>query len=194
MDESFEKTFIPRKRMNPMSAGLKVESTISVFSTVALLLFSLAFFASIGIFVTGFFIEKKTDELRLQTTKDTAVLDKSEIEKIVSLDKKVTAVGTILNDHVSLSKILGFLESVTSARVMIDDFNYIGENGRTQTVTINGTAKNYNTLANQSKIFKENTMISKVAISNIEPNDVGEILFMAELEIKNGVFAFKEKK
>jgi len=194
MDESFEKTFIPRKRMDPMSAGLKVESTISVFSAVALLLFSLAFFASAGIFVTGFFIEKKTDELRLQTTKDTAVLDKSEIEKIVSLDKKVTAVGTILNDHVSLSKILGFLESVTSARVMIDDFNYIGENGMTQTITINGTAKNYNTLANQSKIFKENTMISKIAISNIEPNDIGEILFMAELEIKNGVFAFKEKK
>ncbi len=192
MDENIQKTFIPRKRIDPMSAGLKVESTIDLFSAISFIVFSLAFFASLGVFLSNIYVNSKIETLKKEASTATAYFNKEDTVKLVALDKKITAVSSILNKHNSLSKVLKFLEEITVSRVSINDFNYIIDQ-MGEGIIIDASAKNYNSLANQSAVFKENKNIKSYTISNIEPNEDGEVSFKAEIVLTDGAFLYKEK-
>jgi len=191
MDEKIEKAFIPRKRIDPMSAGLRIESTVSIFTAIALIVFTLAFFASIAVFVSNIFIAKSITTEKENLVKLSKEFDTGEINTISSLDKKVNAVSGILKNHISLSKILRFLEENTASKVMIDSISFV-DGSNSVIVTMQALAKNYNTLANQSAIFKENKAIKSFEISAVEPTDTSEVIFTAELIINRNAFSFKE--
>ena len=193
MNENFGKNFIPQKRIDLAQAGLKVHNTVDTLSAISVLIFSTVCFIAIGIFASSFYVDYQIKKLGENISVLTSTFDEKEVTALVSLSGKVTAVKSVIDSQTYMTSIKNFLKDNTVQRVQLESFvfNEAGEKGAPRTLTVEGYALSYNTLANQSQIFKSNMYLSNVVFDNIAPTDDGTISFKATMTVKNDAFSTK---
>jgi len=193
MPEDFNKNFIPKKRVDPKRAGLRIYHTVDTLTAVAVILFSTTVFVVLGLYGSAFVIEKQTRALQSEVSKLSGNFNSLEVSELVFLDKKVSAATQIINRHTSLTDIRNFLKDHTQSKVQV--ISYIFEETeedqkKSQTIVIKGEALNYNTLANQQNIFMSNESVQSVVFSAIKPTEIGTIEFIATLNLKETIFSY----
>ena len=192
MAEDFGKNFIPQKRVDPRQANLKIYHTVDSFTAVSILVFATVCFITIGIFVSGFFMNRQIEGLQKNVAGVSSQFNQTEVTELVSLDKKVSAVSEIISSHTSLTEIREFLEDNTQSNVQV--LNYAFTEGGLQSggpqLVIGGEALSYNTLANQLKIFEGSNFVSSVEFTDVGPTETGTIAFTATLAMKPSAFSY----
>ena len=195
MNENFGKNFIPQKRIDLAQAGLKIHNTVDTFTAVSVLIFSATLFVIIGIFTSGFFINYQIESLQKKISVLTSRFMPVEVDALVSLSGKISAVDRVISEHTSITDIRTFLEDNTPTNVQVLTFVFdevAGKNGSARELTIEGEAASYNTLANQSNILKMNKSISGVSFSNITPTEQGTISFKVTMNVKSDAFPYNK--
>ena len=83
----------------------------------------------------------------------------------------------ILDNHKALSVFFDLLETNTLASLQFENFNYkIDETDRIS-ISMNGVAPGFSSVALQSDIFGENKFIQEPIFSNINLDNKGNIIF-----------------
>lgn len=183
MPEEFEKTFIPRKRVNPSQAGLRIQTTVDTFTAVGLLVFSLVFFCGISLYGAQLYVKKDISKLEKQAISMAQIFDQSEIESLVMLDKKVLHVDSILSKHISITAVFDFLEQTTARNVVISRMSFSDSPTAGLTLEVSGEAQSYNTLANQAKSYSNSKTVKSAVFSAVTPNTEGGINFDAAVAV-----------
>jgi len=193
MDPFSQNSFIPRKRIDPASAGLKVKRTVDIFTSIALVVFFVVLFLSLGVTISKIYIQNEVTVLTSKAASIVKDVNGADVEGMVVLDRKINAIEGILDKHVSISSILNFIETTTSVGVAIGSFNYYIDTDGIEKISMFATAKNYNSLSNQSTAYKNNTKISDSIIDGVTPNETGKIDFNVGLLLKSGSFSYSKK-
>lgn len=108
------------------------------------------------------------------------------VETYIRLDKRFTSSRTLLDNHVALSYFFEELEKTTLKNVRFNGLIIDVAEDRTAKVTLDGVARNFNTLAAQSNEVADNPMFKRAIFADIGPNEDGTIGFSLTSELERG--------
>lgn len=106
------------------------------------------------------------------------------VETYIRLDKRFTSARGILDNHVGLSYFFESLEKTTLKNVRYNNLLVEVADDRTATVTLDGVARNFNTLAAQSNEVAANPMFKRAIFADIGANEDGTIGFSLTAELE----------
>jgi hypothetical protein len=94
-------------------------------------------------------------------------IDEATVTQFIRLRDRFTAAKTVLGSQIALSRFFNDLETLTLQGVRFTSLRVTVTDDRSGTVTMNGTAKSFNTLAAQSQSFASDKRIKRAIFSGI---------------------------
>jgi len=157
--------------------------------SVLFLMLSVLFLASV--FIYKRIISQRIEELVVSIERAKKSFDEGLISEMNNLSQNVAVADELLGQHLFSTKIFSFLEKTTLEQVRFTNFQYIFEKPRENvaarvlgtgqtygvSVSLNGEAKNYLTLAQQSEVFKNSEEIKSFVFSDFVLTQDGNVSF-----------------
>jgi len=159
----------------------------------------LLFYASLGLLVVAllsfaflFYYEKKSldtiselnDSLAQQQTQE-----RKELSKRVFLAKeKIESFSVLINDHRKSSNAFSLLEGNTHPEAYFTNFGLTPDKGA---MTLQGETENFETLAQQIMIFREDESVKEINLSGTGMGKEGGVSFFFKILLKLGVLKYK---
>ncbi len=180
-------SFIPKARLTAPTYRRK---SMGVGFLISLLLL----FLSGGIF-GGLYFYKKS----LQTEIDSAAaslelakkaFDENLITELSRLNFSVNSAKILFSQHQATTLIFKLISDLTLKDVSFSNFNY-NFSGKSATVTMNGEAKSYTSVALQTRMFEESGFIDKVIFSGLSLKAAGKVNFNVELSFNPSYAIYK---
>lgn len=192
MDKEFKTTFIPKKnlaKVNKAPESKQARARRSLIGMIALLLFVTALVSTVGVYLY---------KIRLAATLNTRIDSINRAEKafepsvildLKKLDIRLRAGTELLSNHVAISDFLESLAESTLPDVSFSgltfEFSPEGSN-----ITMNGEARGYLQIAQQSDIFESNQYIQNHIFSDFALTDTGRITFSLNFTINPDLMVF----
>lgn len=109
--------------------------------------------------------------------------------QLVGFYSQVSNLQTLLRNHVTLSRLLSWLESNTESNVTYTQMSFSATNGIQ--LSLSGIAKTMADLSQQVAIFEASPDVKSIAISNVSPStqNVGYYQFTANISLNPSVIA-----
>lgn len=108
-------------------------------------------------------------------------IDQLTIQALERLDKKLGAVGKLVDQHKDLLRVFRLLESQTLPTIGYSSFAYTPEN-----ITLDGQARTFEDVAVQSQVFteaKRNNQLKEFMFSDLDQDESGKVKFKLTLVI-----------
>ncbi|MCA9353564.1 hypothetical protein KC842_01700 [Candidatus Nomurabacteria bacterium] len=157
LERDYQTSFIPKQPLTTPSSKKTREKPVPVLNVIS----TIIFFASILLAVGTYFykgsvassIASKADSLKRAQES----FEPGFIEEIQDLDRRLSAAGEVLANHITVSPIMETLSTLTLQSVQFTDFKFSvpERNAGTILVTLKGKAKSYTSIALQSDALKE---------------------------------------
>lgn len=109
-------------------------------------------------------------------------------EKMILLDKQLKNLGSLLGNHVYMSRALALLEETAHPKVQFKSFSVSADKA---TMDLSAGAETYLSLAKQIVNFQSSPDILKSEISGININPDGKVDFKAVLDLKPETLKYK---
>ncbi len=193
MDDKF--SFIPKKTPSKPVYAKKAPSLFLVASFIILLIS--------GLFLAGGYFYKKALASKINSLNESVkraedILDPVFIKEVQDVDEKIEMAKALLDNHILITPIFDFLEQSTlqSTRFSSFNFSYAGIDSKQKlnpSITLNGIAKNYNSLALQAQEFKKNNVVKNVIFSSFSLDDKGRVNFSAQIEFDPAYLIYQAK-
>lgn len=184
----FKPSFIPQKPIAAQSAERRRH--VGVFDFVTYVLFFAAIAGAGGLFLYRAYLanDLKSKSSHVARAKDAVEI--SVIDDLQKLDSRIAAARQLLNKHVTVSPVFDLLEATTLTNsVRLSTFNYaLAEN--TVSIKVSGEARNYSSLAVQSKVFGENKFLRNQLVDGLKlgPKGFVSFNFSADMEEEFALF------
>ncbi len=180
-------SFIPKTRLNAPAQRSKGVGVGFLISLVLLLL-------SAGIF-GGLYLYKRSLQTDINSATASLELAKKSFEEnlISELNKLNYSINTakiIFSQHQATSQIFKLVGDLTLKDVSFSNFNY-NFNGKFATVSMNGDAQSYASVALQAKMFEESGFIERVIFSGLSLKAAGKVSFNVELTFNPSYIIYK---
>ncbi len=176
MEPRFQTSFIPKKPIvaTQGSSSAPVIRTTNIVTLIANVMFVVALVVSGGLFFYKQLLQKQIATVGQSIDDARGAFQIEKIQELIDADARLNAITNLLNNHVSVSKLLTFLSEVTVKKVKINELIYKSEAGAT-TVTMKVEAASYNALAAQGEVFSKNEFIKTPFFTNYSTADNGFI-------------------
>ncbi len=195
-EPKFQTSFIPKATMVEPKAK---RGGIGIFLFVSIIIF----FLSVG-FAAFVYLDKQllvkeiaTSQANIATNQSS--FDTPTIESIVELSSRIAVGNTLLANHVAVTPVFNFLNQATLSNVQFKDFSFTGSsnaNGQTVlNIEMNGTAKDFATVASQADEFGTSTwknIITGTKISNLSVNSDGSISFLLSATVLPNLISYEQ--
>ena len=140
----------------------------------------------------GLFFYRGLLEDQIKTFGEDLAKVESEFEPSSILELQSTAMGiskarVLFGGHAALSQIFKFLSANTLSDARFSSFSF--QDGK---VEMNGTAKSYFVLAQQSLIFEKSRLIKEVGLSNFSLSSEGFVNFSLRFEATPELISYKD--
>jgi len=211
MDNGTKVSFIPKKPLSRRTERRTRPVSFLLFASFFIFFITLASYGGLYFYYANLktVLDNKTKELEVAKEKADPT---GAIEKAEKLQVKINNTKNLLNKHVAPSKIFNLLEEVTLKSIVLNGFtlekrnkqvNQVESKSITQAVSTfnfvvntSGVAQSYASLAYQSDILKkeikENNRIESFLITNLSPNEKGEISFTLEIVLRAPFLSYKD--
>jgi len=194
MDPKFQTSFIPQKpivtgsNFSPSNPGFR---SINIFNIIATVLFVGCFLAYGGLFAYKQVLNRQINEVdtKLQAAKNAFEPDK--IHELIEASIRIASTQQLLENHVAVSGLFDLLQNQTLGRVQFDNFNF-SKKDTNLTLTMDGKADGYNTIAAQSIIFSENKFIKDPVFSDFDLSATGNVTFKLTLSVDPTLISYKD--
>ncbi|MDB4992008.1 MAG: putative pilN [Parcubacteria group bacterium] len=123
--------------------------------------------AAIGVFAYNKYLYSTLSHKQAQLVQAQAKVDDNTIEDFVRLRDRLSNGKDLLTNHVVLSQYFDVLESLTLQNVSFSEMHIAVAGDHTATLTMKGTARNFNALAAQSNAFAGEKRIKRAIFSDI---------------------------
>lgn len=184
MQPEIQTSFIPKapKREVPSRRA----SSVNVLMVASVIIFLASVGSYLGAFVYHRVLYNEINDpcsgsacgLKASLEKARAEVRQDLVEKIKRMEQKIVLAKTIVSGHTSLLPIFRNLEKMTVRSVQYSSFSF-GKEG----VKIDGKTKDYDTLAQQGDVYKQNIGMSLASykVSDFTEDDKGAVTFKALL-------------
>ena len=183
MDPGIPSSFIPKR---PIEPGVDASATTPRRHTNALtLLIIIIILATAGAYAITYVYETNLNR-QVASAKQTLTQARDGIgtdfvSDMKRLNDRISAIKSLLANHVVVTPIFQALEATTLRSVQYKSFTYTlsdttAQNGKNVDVTLQGTTKNYATLALQSDAFLGNPLIKNPVFSDLAVNDTAHAI------------------
>ena len=182
MDQNTHTSFIPKKSLttatqNQNRGVAEAKSSIGIVFLITLIIFISVVALAIGVFLYQQFLFQNIEKKRNSLERARAAFEPALIEEIGRLDMRMKSAREILDNHKALSVFFDLLETNTLASLQFENFNYkIDETDRIS-ISMNGVAPGFSSVALQSDIFGENKFKQEPIFSNINLDNKGNVIF-----------------
>jgi len=185
MDPQFRSSFIPKKNISGVVDKTKKqripENLLSYLSAGA---FVIALVVSLASFGYQLFLENRLNAKGVELEMLRNTIEQEKIAEFQALDSKIRAARELLRNHVSMTNLFEYFEANTLPNVQFRSFDQeIGQDGSLLTTKLNGVAGDYATLALQSNIFNQGSVLSQITFSDISLDSFGRVLFSLKAEV-----------
>jgi hypothetical protein len=172
-------SFIPKKSVIEERPQ---ESSVGLFTAFSIIMFLMSILTTVGMFLWH-----KTTETNLVKTKQNFEQLKNRfqpelISELKRMDDRLNIAGGLMTTHVTPSKFLRFLQTITYKDVMFTSISY-GYQEKDLKISLKGQAKTYSAIALQSDAFKTNKYIKEYLFSNLSPEANGNISFEVSMNV-----------
>ncbi len=195
MENKFQTSFIPKRSFDETGRPA-IKQPVSIFSIIAAFAITIAILGSGAIYFYKSIIEKSIVAKKAELASKERLLEPSTLDPILRTDQKIKQAETLLNDHVALSPLFGFLEEGTLKRLRFNNFtfSYLGKDKIG--LTLQGEAKTYEVVAKQAEFFASSTLsgnnFRNALFSDISVDDkTGNIKFSFLTSINPSLLSYK---
>ncbi len=186
-DQTPPSTFIPKKAPAP---GVLSRSG-GLISFLANIIFVIAVVASVTVFAYDKYLESQIAKMNDDLTAARAALEPELINKLVDADNRLIAANQIIKSHITLSTLFELLQKLTLQNVRFSSFSFGADpTGNGLTIGMKGEARTYATVALQEQIFGQNDNFINPGFSNLDLNDVGNVIFSFRSNIKPDLVSY----
>lgn len=177
MEPKFQSSFIPRGPIATSSTVARTQAAPkSLLGFLATLIFSLAVAASLGVFGYNKYLSYQIGKMGSDLEAARAAMDTESIYELVRLDSRIDSTETLLSRHTMLTPLLELIEDRTVSSVRFTSFQLApSDNGIS--LSMNGRAPTYSSLALQAEAFKGSTSLKDPAFTNLTLDEVGNVTF-----------------
>jgi hypothetical protein len=152
METKFQTSFIPKQPVTDTARPRT--SAASLVFLVSFILFMASLAAAGAVFIYGQVITKNINDGKVTLQRNKNAFDPTTISELTRLNDRINATYGLLKNHKSVSTFFQVLSNTTLKTVRFTDFTYSSV-GDKITVSMNGQAFNYETVALQSKAFTD---------------------------------------
>jgi hypothetical protein len=178
----------------------KIKTSISLFLLVSIILFLVA----LGL-AGWVFLEKKLLIQKINTDKQTISTNKNSfetdtIENMIRLDSRIEIAKQIINNHVAMSPIFGFLEARTLKNIRFKNFHFSSNSGTADNsvkIDMSGQAKDFQTIASQAEEFGKvdyRSIIKNPVFSDLNLTQDGSVSFSFSANIMSDFVSYKNTR
>ena len=150
METKFQSSFIPKQ---PVNEPVRSTSGSNIFFLISFLIFVISAVSAGGVFLWN----KQLDTQIAQVNNDLKLarnsFDQNTIKDLVRLNDKINASDFLLKQHYAPSVLFKVIGDATLKNVRFTNFKYTNAGGDKISVSMNGEAVSYETVALQSSSF-----------------------------------------
>ncbi|MDB5195434.1 MAG: putative pilN [Parcubacteria group bacterium] len=161
---SIPTSFVPKQ---PVTSPRKRTSGANPFLALSYLVVIVALIGATGVFGYDYYLQG----VAAKKAKDVAAaqhqIDQATVTEFIRLRDRFTAAKDILNNHIALSQLFDDLETLTLQGVQFHSLKIAVATDRKGTLSMDGTARTFNTLAAQSAAFASDKRIKRAIFSGI---------------------------
>jgi len=174
MAPNFQSSFIPKE---PITQEVFKKKKAGFLGVLAASLFFASIVAAVGMFIYKGIIENDIKSLESQLSDSEKNIDKKTIDEMSQFSQKLDIAKTLVARHQVISKFLETLASSTVSSVQFTNFSYSNLEEGKLTVSMQGTATSYASVALQENVFSQNKYFQSMSFSNLTLSDKGSVSF-----------------
>lgn len=170
MESKINTSFIPNQMPNRGKTGSTTKYSGDAFDIVLLLAivtFVAAVVLAAGVFLYSEFLSKSAESKSAQLNKARTAFDPSLIEELLTLDKRLSSAGAVLDNHLAPSQLLLLLGDVTLKSVGYENLEYSTDGDGGIHLALEGKARSVNAVALQASLFSQHNAIKNPIFSNL---------------------------
>jgi len=185
-----KQSFIPKKPITEKPALRK--RTMGLFFGLSFLIFLVSVGASAGVYFYKAYMEKKVESMSVSLERAKAAFEPSLIIELKRLNARISASEQILSKHVAFSEFFEVLEQSTLKTVRFSNFEYLMESDDMISITAQGEAEGYSSIALQSDEFGDNPYIQNPIFSNLGLTQSGNVTFSLLMNLNPSFLSYKD--
>lgn len=190
MVDSIGTSFIPKKDSSLIEE--KTKKSIDFVLLVSVFIFSVAVISSLGVFLYQNFLESNIEESKIMLERERGNFDIDSIKVLSRLNDRIISSEELLNKHIDPTGFFEFLEEKTLKNIQFKSLDFTYKDGDTK-VIMEGVARNYSSVALQSDIFGESPYIKNPIFSNLDVNNIGDVIFDFSATVDNSLILYKDR-
>ncbi len=169
----------------PHSTGVKPSITASIrIDFVSVFLYSVLSIFVLTVLTAGFIfvynrslnIQLSVKQTQLQNIEKT--LNPSTVQSFVHLRDRLSSADTLINNHLTMSRVFNLLESKTVKNVSFTGLTLdVPDTNKPATIKADGIALNFNSLASEANSLKDNNNLTNTIFSNFSLKRNGTVGF-----------------
>lgn len=192
MDKEFKTTFIPKRKLTSSKASpaesKQSKARRSLFGILALLLFVTAIVSTAGVYLykirIATVINSRIESINLAEK----AFEPAVILELKKLDIRLRAGTELLNNHVAVSDFLESLAESTLPDVSFAGLSFTG--GEDNEISMDGEARGYLQIAQQSDIFEDNQYIQNHIFSDFSLTETDRVSFSLQFTLNPELLTF----
>lgn len=188
MDPKFRSSFIPK---TANYEDERAEGGSSILSAFAVLAFILVLLSSGGLFVYNRVLRDDISNLASQLASAEASIDRKSINEILSFERRLQAIKSILGGHVAISQYFEMLEETVVSDVQFTNLKYNALDLGKVTVEMSGKARSFASIALQEDVLKKNAHTVSAMFNDLSDKGDGSVSFSLKAEFKPDLIKFK---
>lgn len=163
----------------------------SILATLAVFVFTLAVLLSLGVFAYEFYLKSNISRMGNNLAVARQSLEPETIKKIADLDNRLISTKEILERHVVLSPLFGYLETSTLRTVRFTLFDFkTTEKGLE--LSMRGQARGYSAVALQSEIFNKSPYFKEPIFADLDLDDKGNVTFSFRAKLDPSIVSYRK--
>ncbi len=196
MDTQMRTTFIPKQVIQTppevVSNSSRSRHSIGILSVIAVILFFVAVISAGGSWLYHQTLTQKVKQISQQLVSAEKQFEPGFIEELNDTDYRLTYANQVLRDHRSVAPIFEALQKATLKSVQFESFRYDFSKENGGVIQIEGEARSYKAIAQQSKAFSEEKFIREHVFSNFNLQDNAHIHFDLVITLTPESIRFEE--
>lgn len=189
MASNFQSSFIPKEPVVTEQVFKKKKA--GFLGVLAVSLFVSSIVIAGGMYVYKGIIKRDIASLQTELAEAEKNIDKQTISEMSKFSKKLELVRTLVQKHQVVSGFLDTLASSTVSSVQFISFSYGDIEQGKLTVTLQGKAASYSSIAQQENVFSQNPYFTSMAFSNLTLVEGGLVAFDLAIGVDPRIAAYR---
>ncbi len=176
MPQKVPTSFVPKQPVRTVRRP-QARGPLSIFAVAALVLIGASIVLAGLVFGYELYLKQQKEEKTLDLKALQDSVEPQAVEELARLSQRLVISRELLNSHVAVSAIFNMLERDTVQDVSFDNFELRTAPSGDVEVLMEGTAIDFNSLAYQSVVFRDNPFLRNQIFADITVKEDGDVSF-----------------